>query len=455
MSLTKHPEGSFRELWAISVPLMLSSFSLMMMVFVDRLLLSQFSLEAHNASVNASVLAWSIIVGWISLTSISEVFVAQYNGAGIKEKLGEPVWQMIWISLGSVFFFIPMGLWGGTFFYGASEASYMKRIYFEWMMFFGPNFVLYGALCGFFVGQGKTKLITVLAVVTNFINAIVDYFLIFGVEGYLEPMGVEGAAIATSVGSIFQVLVLSIIFLNKNNRENHGTADFSIKLASLKNSLKLGGPNAIFVTTEVLGWAVFYWIMTLAGDKYITIAGISQDLYILFYFVGEGVNKAAITITGNLIGAKRPHLIDQMLKKGIRLHLYFFMIMISFLFCFHDFIIRAFLPDASPEYIESIHNPLVISLYLIAVYILFEGICFVYSGILTAAGDIFFLLTSESLMIWVFLIIPVYYIVLGEGSSLVTPSFVCLLYASFKSLVYFWRYREGKWKALTLIPTTH
>src|SRR6185312_6092370 len=97
--------------------------------------------------------------------SISEVFVAQYNGAGLKEKIGEPVWQMIWVSVGTLLFFIPMGIWGGTLIFGDSDASAMKRVYFEWMMFFGPNFVLYGALCGYFVGQGKTRLITILAVI--------------------------------------------------------------------------------------------------------------------------------------------------------------------------------------------------------------------------------------------------------------------------------------------------
>jgi MATE family multidrug resistance protein len=450
MTLTKHKEGSFRELWGISLPLMISSLSLMMMVFVDRLLLSQYSIDAHNATVNASTMAWSLIVGWISFTTISEVFVAQFNGAGMREKIGEPVWQMIWVSFGTLLFFIPMGIWGGTLIFGSSDADAMKRVYFDWMMFFGPNFVLYGALCGYFVGQGKTKLITVLAVITNFLNAIFDYLLIFGLEGYIPSMGVEGAAIATSVGSFFQVIVLACIFLNKNNRQNFGTGNFAFNPALFKKCITIGIPNAIFVTTEVLGWAAFYWIMTLAGDKYITIAGICQDIYILFYFVGEGVNKAAITIAGNLIGAKRQHLINNMLRNGVRLHLYFFLFMVTFLFFFEDFIIHQFLPHATPEYIASIHQPLTISLYMIVLYILFEGICFLYSGILTAAGDVFFLLTSESIMIWIFLILPVYGLVLNEGSSLIAPAFICLLYAAIKSLTYYWRYREGKWQTLTI-----
>ena len=40
MALTKHPEGSIKELWALSLPLMLSSFSVLMMVFSDRWLLA-------------------------------------------------------------------------------------------------------------------------------------------------------------------------------------------------------------------------------------------------------------------------------------------------------------------------------------------------------------------------------------------------------------------------------
>jgi MATE family multidrug resistance protein len=73
MTLTRFPQGSFRELLSISLPLMLSSLSVMSMIFVDRLLLAHYSTEAMNAAVNATTFGWSLIGPWMVMASISEV----------------------------------------------------------------------------------------------------------------------------------------------------------------------------------------------------------------------------------------------------------------------------------------------------------------------------------------------------------------------------------------------
>src|SRR3989344_2976794 len=112
-SLTKYPEGSIRELWSVSFPLMISSLASLFMIFTDRIFLSRYSVEALNASVNAGTLAWALMAGFAMVTAMSEVFVAQYNGAKQYHRLGRPVWQMIWFSLFSFALFIPMAIWGG------------------------------------------------------------------------------------------------------------------------------------------------------------------------------------------------------------------------------------------------------------------------------------------------------------------------------------------------------
>ena len=162
MSLTKYPAGSFRELITIAFPLMLSSLSVMTMVFADRWLLAHHSVEAHNAAVTSMTTGWAFIFGWIVLANISEVFTAQYNGAGLGSRLGEPIWQMIWLSLGSILFFWPMAYWGSEIFFGNSYNSVMERGYFQTMIFFGPFYPLYASLCGYFIGQGKTSMVTCL-----------------------------------------------------------------------------------------------------------------------------------------------------------------------------------------------------------------------------------------------------------------------------------------------------
>ena len=115
-SLTKYPSGSLRELWAISFPLMLSMMSGSLMIFLDRLLLARFSIDALNACVNATVIAAAWQFAFLTTAAIAEVFVGQYNGAGQHQKIGEPVWQMIWFSLLTGLLFIPLGLFSGPFF---------------------------------------------------------------------------------------------------------------------------------------------------------------------------------------------------------------------------------------------------------------------------------------------------------------------------------------------------
>ncbi len=42
-------------------------------------------------------------------------------------------------------------------------------------------------------------------------------------KGFISEMGIKGAAIATSVGSFFQMAVLFYFFLKQENRERYGT----------------------------------------------------------------------------------------------------------------------------------------------------------------------------------------------------------------------------------------
>ncbi len=73
---------------------------------------------------------------------------------------------------------------------------------------------------------------------------------------------------------------------------------------------------------EILGWAIFYYMMTLVSEDHITIAGICQSVVILLIFFGEGISKATIAICGNLIGAKRPWFIPNVLKAGVWIHFF-------------------------------------------------------------------------------------------------------------------------------------
>ena len=451
MSLTKYEPGSMRELCHLSFPLMISSLSVMLMVFVDRLMLAHYSTEAFNAVVNASTFGWAILNGWMILASISEVFVAQYNGANDCKKIGEPVWQMIWLSAASILFFFPSAIFIGDWVYGTGPEAKMLNDYLQWMMFFGPTYVLYGGLVGFFVGRGEIKIITILAVISNLVNAVLDYILIFGIENVTPSFGIEGAAIATCSSQIFQVIVLGLVFLNKENRKIYHTHNYSFMPSAFWKCLKIGFPGALFGGMEVLGWALFYMMMASVGTKHITIAGVSQTLIILFYFWGEGISKAAATICGNMIGAKRHHLVNKVLIAGTYLHLSLFAFLPFIFYFFSDYIAEQFLNTPGALISEDFKDTLRISLIVITFYLFFEGIRLLFTGIFTAAGDTFFLMLGGSLSIWVLLVLPIYLIVVKSGASIEVAQMIMLFYGSGACVLYAWRFFSGNWKKIQVI----
>jgi MATE family multidrug resistance protein len=430
---------------------MVSSLSLLAMLFVDRLLLAYYSTQALNAAVNAATLGWGFGYSAFILGNIAEIFVAQFNGAGEKEKIGQPVWQMIWIGLASTLIFVPLGLWGPEWFYGNSPDKTMERDYFSLMMFYGPSFPIYGALTGYFIGQGKTSLLTFLAVATNIVNAILDWILIFGIEGFVPAMGVKGAAIATSSSSCFQVIVLAYIFLNQYNRTNHKTGDCRINLPLLKNCLKIGFPNALFIAIELFGWAAFYYMMTLVGEKYITLAGICQSVMILLYFFGEGLNKGIITIVGNLIGAKESFLVPKVLKSGIKLLAGFICVVALTLFFYSDFVIDQFLNDSDSTAAFSYRESLKTCLFLMIIYLVFEVLRLLFFGLLTAVGDTMFLLVAGSISVWIMLVLPVYIFVVRGNASIEAATLMCVIYQGCAAAIYFYRYYTKKWENVSLI----
>ncbi len=450
-ALTKYKEGSLRELFYISFPLMISSLGSLMMIFVDRCFLAHYSLSALNASVNAGTLAWAFLWGVAMITAMSEVFVGQYNGAQKYDRIGIPVWQMIWISIFSLAFFLPAAFFLGPVIFTHSPYSDLEIQYFKYMMMCGPFYPLMTALAGFYVGQGKTRFIIYLAVCANILNMVLDWILIFGIKGIVPEMGIKGAAISTCIGSAFQVIVIFFMFIKKTNREKYGSNKWKINFSALKKCFSIGLPQGLFYTLEILGLSVFFLLMTSMGEKYITISSICQSIILLLSFFLEGLSRGITAIAGNFIGGRRYDILKKLLRSAIFLQLIFYLVvgsivllkpqpLISFFFSFENNTLVNF----------PFHSSLYTCLIFAFIFLFFEGIRWVYAGILIAAGDSFFLLLW-SLSIWLFFIAPVFIFVNCLKCSVETAWVLYALYSCLLCSVYGLRYKRGKWRGLNLI----
>lgn len=464
MSLTKYPEGSVRELWSVAAPLMLSSFSLLAMVFVDRVFLAHYSVNAMAATVTSGTAAWALLGSLTILTSMAEVFVAQYNGAKAYERIGNPVWQAIWMAIGSAVVLIPLALWGGDLLFRDPLLADQEKIYWKWFLLLGFSFPLQGALAAFFVGRGKTRLVMLLALGANIANILLDWLLIFGVEGYLTPQGVRGAAIATSVGNLLQVIVLAALFLRPQYWSRYGTKSLAIDLKGMAKLARVGAPQATLFFVECLGWAFFYMMIAHVGPDQIFVAGVCQSVLILFMFAAEGLGRGAGVLSGNLIGAGRALEAFKVFRAGLKIHVVVFVVASLFLVVQPQWFISLFLGDSMKWLAESPHavalgsvdltllqSMLRITLQLCLFYLLFEGVRWLVSGILSSAGDTLFLLIAGTITVLVFLLAPTYLLVEHFHRGVVVAFGICVAFSFLTSSIFLWRLYGKRWASLDIM----
>ncbi len=442
----KHQSGSFRQLWSISFPLMLSLMSGSLMLFFDRLFLAQFSLEAFNASTNSTAMAAAIQFGFISTACIAEIFVGRYNGAGKFSKLGQPVWQMIWFSLLAALIFLPLAFVGGQYLFAGSLYADLETEYFKWLMIFGPIFSLVGALCSFFIGRGTLRFVTITIILANILNIVLDVVLIFGFAPLIEPMGIAGAAIATGVSQTIQCGLLFIVFLSKKNRQQFGTGQWGFNWKLFKRCLKLGVPNSLAHTIEIFAWAVFFRMMTTKGEDYITVAAVSQTIYYLFTFITEGVSKGASAIAANMIGAKQWNNVWRLFFSGVKFYIAVFVALGFFLVLDPEPLINLFIANGGTGVSESVKASVTAACFWVWIYFLFEGISWLVIGLLTAAGDTKFVFKVGCTTVWIFAVLPIYIFINHFGYEADVAWQITALFGALNCAIYLWRFKSERWK---------
>lgn len=439
--LTKYPVGSLREMTALSAPLMLSALSGALMMFFDRFILAHYSISAMNAAVTAgmSVLVFQILV--IGVASIAEVYVGQHYGAKEYNKVASPVWQMIWFSLACSLILIPIAQL-------IPEAFIPERFhiegasYFKILLSFSALVGINAALCAFFIGQGKVKLITYVVILGNIINIIADIALIFGISFWFEPMGTKGAAIATIISQVFQSCVLFFIFLNKDNRSQFDTHIIKFDFYYFWQCFKIGLPNALGHMIEFAAWSIQLHLLSMASVYHITVATIGQSIFGLVAFTTEGLQKAIIAIVSNLIGAKYYSPIKRVFRSAFSLHLIIALLIVTPLALHPEWFLNDFLTaEKDPYMIQMVFTYAKVAAYWIFLYFIFDGLVWICAGFLTAYKDTLFILCANAFNAWFFALLPTYWFIVVKHNTPDKAWAMIVIYGFINMLCFGWRLR--------------
>lgn len=445
--------GSIPELWRVAFPMMLMALSANLMLFFDRLILSNYSLDAMSASAAAGTAAAVFEFGALAIAAIAEVFVGQYNGAKQYDKVAEPVWQMIWFSLATYILFIPVGLYAGC--YLVPGACHIGGInYFKILMLFGPFVPLMAALSSFFIGRGVgTYIVTLVVLIGNITNLFLNVILVFGVDGFIPSMGIEGSAYATVTSEVVQVLILLVVFLSAENRQKYNTGNCKFNFTTFSECIKVGIPSAISHTLEISAWTALFHIVAAAHPMYIAVQAIGQTVFTLFGFLIEGLQKGVGAVSSNMIGAHLVSRIPLLLRSSVALLGLIVIALFPPLFIFPDLIIRIF-ADTSNMDSDVFHQSILACRY-VWVYCVIDGLVWIFAGILTSGGDTRFIMWTNILTVWFFAISPVYISIHYFNASASSPWIFAMVYSGCNLLLFALRYHSQKWLQLDLSVPDH
>jgi putative MATE family efflux protein len=157
------------------------------------------------------------------------------------------------------------------------------------------------AVMGIFRGLQNTYWPMMIAIVGAILNVILDFAFVYGIDGYIEPMYLEGAAWASLIAQGVMAVMAFILLITKT--------EISLKL-KLPLHPELGRlvimSLNLFVRAIALNTALILAVReaTALGDRYIGAHTIAINIWLFSAFFIDGYGAAGNIIGGRLLGAK-------------------------------------------------------------------------------------------------------------------------------------------------------
>jgi putative MATE family efflux protein len=160
------------------------------------------------------------------------------------------------------------------------------------------------AVFGIFRGLQNTFWPMVIASSGALINIGLDFLLVYGYDGWIEPMGVKGAAWASLIAQIIMASIALFLLVLKTNVSLNLKKKIHPEVRRLVNM-----SFNLFIRSVALNIALLIAVReaTALGKEYIAAHTIAINLWLFSAFFVDGYGAAGNILGGRLLGAKRYH----------------------------------------------------------------------------------------------------------------------------------------------------
>lgn len=448
------PNG-YRQVLAISLPLVASMGSITLMHFTDRMFLANYSLDAIAAALPAGIASFTSIAFFMGVANYTNAFVAQYTGARAFNRVGAALWQGIYFSLLAALLLASLYFASGTLFDFIGHSPHVRALevtYFNILTLGAGLVVLGSALACFYTGRGLTRAVMMVHMAGAAVNIPLDYCLINGVGPFPE-LGIVGAAIATVTASVAIVTIFILLIFSPNNRARFGTwKSRAFDRELFGRLMRYGLPSGIQFFLEIFGITFFIQMLGRLGDLELAVSNIVLAIEMLAFLPMVGFHIGNATLVGQAIGRGRPE--DGVYSTSSALHItmaYMMLLAAAFIFT-PEPLLNLFRGDnQAPGQSSEIMDLGVILMRFVAVFCFFDALNLIFSGAIKGAGDTRFIMWTIAALSFGVMIVPIYLAVEVIGAGIYTAWTLATLYIIALGLAFMLRYRQGKWKGMRVI----
>ena len=280
----------------LGVPIMVGNIGHIVLSFADTLMIGHYGMKELAAASFINTLVILLIIFALGYSLGLTPIVGSRYGRGEQSTIGQVVRQAL---VANLLLSVLLVVLAALLYFNIErlgqpeELLPMMRPYLLVLMVGLPFVCVGNVFKNFFDVIGETKLAMLVLIISNILNIIGNYLLIYGIGPFPE-MGLIGAGISTTVARIFIPLCFLAILLLKRcyriyrNGLIHGQRERGV-LSQLNS---LGWPSALQTGMETAAFsltAIFVgWIGTMALAAHQVMLTVSQ----LFYMVYLGIAVA-------------------------------------------------------------------------------------------------------------------------------------------------------------------
>ena len=288
------------------------------------------------------------------------------------------------------------------------------------------------AVMGIFRGLQNTFWPMIIATIGALLNIVLDFILVYGIDGLIEPLYLEGAAWASLIAQAVMAIIAIILLASKTNIPLALKFPLHPEMNRLiKMSLNL------FVRTVALNIALILAVREAAGlgDRYIGAHTIAINLWLFSAFFIDGYSAAGNSMAGKLYGARDYNGLWLLAKKVVGYGLIVSLVLMIIGFILYRPLGQIFSNDI--EVLETFYSVF----FIVILALPMNTIAFVFDGIFKGLGEMKYL--RNVLLIATFLgFIPVLYSSQYFGLGLYGIWLALTAWMAVRSSALVWKFRR-------------